>query len=60
MKKRTVFSPRIDELARQAGEEHSLYLGEAIGNALAIAWEGFASLGNWARAVTRRLRTRSA
>ena len=39
------FDPRIEALARRAGAERSLYLGEAIGNALAIAWNAFGSLG---------------
>lgn len=37
---------RIEEIARQAGMERSLYLGEAIGNALAIAWQAMGSLGS--------------
>lgn len=42
---------RIHDLARSVGEERSLYLGEAIGNTLAIAWNAFGALGAW---LTRR------
>lgn len=44
------FDPRIEAIARRAGVERSLYLGEAIGNALAIAWQ---ALG-WAATAWRR------
>ena len=37
---------RIEQLARDAGQEHALYLGEAIGNVLAIAWNAFGALGS--------------
>ena len=37
---------RIESLARRAGQEHALYLGEAIGNVLAIAWNAFGALGS--------------
>ena len=37
---------RIETLARNAGQEHALYLGEAIGNVLAIAWNAFGALGS--------------
>ena len=36
---------RIETLARRNGVERSLYLGEAIGNALVIAWEALGTLG---------------
>lgn len=50
------FDPdRIHEIARRAGCERSLYIGEAIGNTLAIAWEGLAALGAWARRSTLAL-----
>lgn len=42
------FDPRIEALARRAGADRSLYLGEAIGNALAIAWNALGSLGSLA------------
>ena len=35
---------RLEALARSVGEENSLYVGNAIGNVLAIAWEGLESL----------------
>ena len=38
---------RIEDLARSVGAERSLYMGEAIGNALAIAWQALDSLGGW-------------
>lgn len=39
------FDPRIEALARSVGQEHSLHLGNAIGNVLAIAWEALEALG---------------
>jgi hypothetical protein len=48
----TLFDSRIEALARSVGEEHALHLGNAIGNVLAIAWEGLQSLGGlFARAA---------
>ena len=40
---------RLEMLARRAGMERSLYLGEAIGNALVIAWDALAAAGAWLR-----------
>jgi hypothetical protein len=37
---------RIQGLVQSAGQERALYLGEAIGNVLAIAWNAFAALGS--------------
>ena len=34
---------RIHEIARRAGALRSLYLGEAIGSALATAWQALAA-----------------
>ncbi len=49
---------RIRILARRAGVERSLYLGEAIGNTLLIASNGLASLGAWlGRAMSRNARS---
>ena len=49
---------RIRILARRAGVERSLYLGEAIGNTLLIASNGLASLGTWlGRALSRNGRS---
>lgn len=45
MKTETHHYERIETLARRNGVEHSLYLGEAIGNALVIAWNAFGALG---------------
>ncbi len=56
MKPETQYPKRIEEIARRAGMEHSLYMGEAIGNALAIAWEGIGSLGGWFRRGSPRAR----
>ena len=55
MKTETEYSKHIEDIARRAGMERSLYMGEAIGNALAIAWEALGSLGGWLR---RGLRAR--
>jgi len=41
---RTPEDRRMAELARRNGMENSLYLGEAIGETLAIAWNAFGSL----------------
>jgi hypothetical protein len=48
---------RIHELARRAHHERSLYLGEALGHMLVIAWEALGSIGTWVRrsAAARRL-----
>jgi predicted transcriptional regulator len=40
---------RIHELARRADHERSLYIGEAIGHMLVIAWDALGSIGNWLR-----------
>ena len=40
----TPFDSRLEALARSVGEEHALHLGNAIGNAIAIAWEALESL----------------
>ena len=47
---------RIEEIARRAGMERSLYMGEAIGNALAIAWHALGALGGWLRRAVPRIR----
>ena len=47
---------RIEDLARSVGAERSLYMGEAIGNALAIAWQALGSLGGWFRREVPRTR----
>ncbi len=47
---------RIEDLARRVQMEHSLQLGEAIGNALAIASEALASLGSGALRILARRR----
>ncbi len=49
MKTKTQYPEHIEEIARRAGMERSLYMGEAIGNALAIAWQALGSLGGWIR-----------
>lgn len=41
---RTTQYDRIERLARKAGEERSLYMGEAIGSALASAWKAIDAL----------------
>ena len=41
--------PRVEAMIREAGIERSVYLGEAIGNTLAIAWEGLEAAGAWVR-----------
>jgi hypothetical protein len=46
----TSHDARIQALARRAGAERSLYLGEAIGNALSIAWNAI----EWAATAWRR------
>lgn len=40
---------RLHEIARKAGQEHSLYLGEAIGNMLVIAWNAIGTVGSLTR-----------
>ena len=40
---------RLQALARRAGVERSLYIGEALGNALLIASDGLSALGGWLR-----------
>jgi hypothetical protein len=40
-------SDRIDALVRRAGMERSLYLGEALGHTLGIAWNALESVGAW-------------
>ena len=45
---------RIQDIARRAGMERSLYLGEAIGNALAIAWQTLGSVGGLFRRESSR------
>lgn len=53
----TPFDSRLEALARSVGEERSLHLGAAIGNTLAIAWEGLETLGALlARAIPRARR----
>lgn len=47
---------RIEDIARRAGMERSLFLGEAIGNALAIAWQALGSLGELFRREAPRTR----
>jgi hypothetical protein len=47
---------RVEALARRAGMERSLYLGEAIGHMLSIAWEALASLGASLRGSSPRRR----
>lgn len=47
---------RIEDIARRAGMERSLFLGEAIGNALAIAWQALGSLGGLFRREAPRTR----
>ena len=56
MDTKTYGTQRIDELARRAGAERSLYMGEAIGNALAIAWQALGALGGWLRRAVPRIR----
>ena len=51
----TPFDSRLEALARSVGEENALHLGNAIGNALAIAWQGFESLGAF---LTRAFRAK--
>lgn len=46
MKTETNPYDRIEALARRNGVERSLYLGEAIGNALVIAWNALGTLGS--------------
>lgn len=43
---RTTEDRRLVDLARRHGMENSLYLGEAIGETLSIAWNAFGSLGS--------------
>ncbi len=45
---------RIHALARRAGVERSLYIAEAIGNALSIASDGLCALGGWLRRALPR------
>lgn len=45
---------RIHALARRAGVERSLYIGDAIGNALLIASDGLSALGAWLRRAPAR------
>lgn len=52
MKRETPEYDHLHELARQAGHERSLYMGEAIGNILMIAWQALGSLGR--RPASRR------
>ena len=47
---------RIEDLARSVGAERSLYMGEAIGNALAIAWQALGSLDGLFRREAPRTR----
>ena len=47
---------RIEDLARRVQMEHSLQLGEAIGNALVIASEALESLGTGALRILARWR----
>ena len=46
---RTPEDRRLSDLARRNGMENSLYLGEAIGEMLVIAWNAFGSLGSLVR-----------
>ena len=41
--------PRVDAMIREARIERSVYMGETIGNMLAIAWEGLEAAGAWLR-----------
>lgn len=38
---------RIEILARRNGVEHTLYLAEAIGDALVVAGNGLGAVGDW-------------
>ena len=38
---------RIEQLAREAGHERALYVGEAIGTGLVNAWNALQSVGAW-------------
>ncbi len=54
---RDLHDERLHALARRAGVERSLYLGEALGNALLIAASGFSALGGWIRRALPRARS---
>lgn len=56
MKTETEYPKRIEDIARRAGMERSLYMGEAIGNALAIAWQALGSLAGLLRRGSSRVR----
>ena len=47
---------RIEALARRAGVERSLYLGEMIGEGLAISWAALKAAGHWVVYSTLRVR----
>ena len=47
------FDPRIEALARRAGAERSLYLGEAIGHGLVVAWNALGTLGGFLRRAAK-------
>ena len=47
---------RIEELARRANAERSLYIGEMIGEFLCVTWAGLKSAAHWV--VYSTLRTR--
>jgi hypothetical protein len=47
---------RIEALARRAGAERSLYLGEMIGEGISVTWTAMKSLGHWVADNTIRPR----
>jgi hypothetical protein len=47
---------RIEALARRAGVERSLYLGELIGEFLSVTWAGLKSVAHWVVYSTMRPR----
>ena len=47
---------RIEALARRAGVERSLYIGEMIGEFLSITWAGLKAAGHWVVYSTLRPR----
>lgn len=47
---------RIEALARRAGVERSLYLGEMIGEGLSVAWAALKAAGHWVVYSTMRPR----
>jgi hypothetical protein len=47
---------RIEALARRAGAERSLYIGQMIGEAISVTWAALKAAGHWVVYSTMRPR----